>query len=555
MPLTKKFIFTEDIQFGKILSELINIDTITDIELRCGEVWLVDIKKGRYKYNLEDRPEEERKELDIVLEKLPRQIAIRMEEKYNEGNPIIDGECVYKDEGQLRINAIYNSLTGTDYPGIAIRKTTYGLRIDDDNIFDNDYVTKDFLNLMEVVLGSGCNVMITGLTGSGKTELLKYLARYIKKNEAIITIEDTFEAYLKRIYPEKEVLALKSSEKQTFSHLIRACLRQNPDWIMVSETRGEEVKDLMDAVGTGHHLISTIHSDSAINIPYRMVDMAKVDGYEATRMFRQIHQNINIGVYIHYYNDDDGSHRQVTEVSEFYTDPNGDPKSHLIYRFDYDKNKFVSECIVGEQTINKIKRCKIDTSKIKGIFLDAPTDKYAITLENIKQKLNESKDFDTALSVVLNALIDAVNAQTGTFWYLSKENDIIFPLKTNEGEDNLKGIMLLPGDGIAGNVIETGISTIIKDCSSDDRWDKSVDEKTGFKTNTMMAVPFKFNDKAYGCFEILNRKSDALFDDDDLNLLENLSNDLSRLFEHKKEQLINSLEEKCGFLILENKGD
>ena len=64
--------------------------------------------------------------------------------------------------------------------------------------------------------------MLTGITGSGKTELLKYIARYIRRNEAIITIEDTFEAYLKRIYPEKEVLSLKSTETQTFSDLIRA---------------------------------------------------------------------------------------------------------------------------------------------------------------------------------------------------------------------------------------------------------------------------------------------------------------------------------------------
>lgn len=357
------------VNFGKILSELIEIDTVTDIELRYGEVWVVDIKKGRYKYDLSLRTEEERKELNLLLENLPRQISLRMAVAYNEGNPILDGEHALEGKGQLRINAIHNALTEGVYPGIAIRKTTYGLRLNEENIFSDNYVTPDFLNLMEALLQAGCNVMITGLTGSGKTELLKYIARYIRANEALITIEDTFETYLKRIYPEKEVLSLKATEHQGFSELIRACLRQNPDWIMVSETRGEEVKELMDAVGTGHHLISTIHSDGAINIPWRMVDMAKVDGAEATRMFRQVHQNINIGIYIHYFNDEEGSHRQVAEVCEFYLDKDSNPKSHLIYEYDYGAGGYISDEIRSPAILNKIRRNKVSVEKIKGIFL------------------------------------------------------------------------------------------------------------------------------------------------------------------------------------------
>ena len=366
---TKKFTFSE-IDFGSILTELINIDSVTDIELRNGEVWVVDIEKGRYELDLSTKAEEERNELSILLDKIPRQIAIRMEFPYNEGSPILDGESVYKDKGQLRISAIHDSLTGGDYPGIAIRKTTYGLRLSEEKIKAGGYTTDDFLNLMSVLLSSGCNVMITGITGSGKTELLKYIARYIRDNEAIITIEDTFEAYLKRIYPQKEVLALKATETQGFRELIRACLRQNPDWIMVSETRGEEVKDLMEAVGTGHHLISTIHSDAAANIPWRMVDMAKVDGAEAQRMFRQIHQNINIGIYIHYFNDEEGSHRKITEVCEFYLNEKSEPTVHTIYEYDYKEGGFITDKIRSKSIINKIMRSKADTSKIKGVFLE-----------------------------------------------------------------------------------------------------------------------------------------------------------------------------------------
>ena len=562
MAETRKFEF-KPMDFGTILSELIDIPTITDIEMRNGEVWIVDIKKGRYKYNLGERSEEEQKELNQLLFVLPRQIASRMGVAYSAGQPILDGESVYKDIGQLRINAIDNSLTGTDYPGIAIRKTTYGLRLSDEHIFDDEYVTSDFLNLMEVLLGCGCNIMITGLTGSGKTELLKYLARYIPKNEAIITIEDTFEAYLKRIYPEKEVLALKANEKHTFSDLIKTCLRQNPDWIMVSEARGEEVIDLMNAVGTGHHLISTIHSDAAINIPWRMVDMAKVDGAEQTRMFRQVHQNINIGIYIHYYNDDEGSHRKVAEVCEFYVDGNGEPKSHIIYEYDYETRTYRSEKIVSSAIKNKIVRSKINSDKIRGKFLDGTNDKYAKVIKSVKEQIEtcikqgpnkQESIWESVIATGLRGIVNAVNAETGTCWY-ENENEIIYPIITyNAGE--LFGIRLHSGQGIAGAVIASGKPEIIEDCKKDSRWDKHSDERLGFETQTMVAVPFKLEGKVAGCVQILNRKNEVLFDMADLQFVQSLTDGISSIFDNYNNKIKPTMESLCKKLdSIEAKGN
>jgi len=125
----------------------------------------------------------------------------------------------------------------------------------------------------------------------------------------------------------------------------------------------------MEAAGTGHHLISTIHADSALNIPWRMVDMAKLNGSESERMFRQVHQNINIGIYIHYSNDENGSHRKVTEVCEFYLDENSKPQSHMLYEFDYNANSYQTSKIISKGILSKIRRSKADISKIKDIFI------------------------------------------------------------------------------------------------------------------------------------------------------------------------------------------
>ena len=221
----------EDIEFGKILYDLLMDDDITDIMIWASDIWITNINHGHYRFNLEDQSLDDIEEFQTLLKKIPRQLAIRMGKSYNDASPVIDGEALYINLGQLRFNIIHESLTADINPAIAIRKTLYQLRINSLNIIESKYADQNFINLMQVIVDAGCNTMIAGETGCGKTELLRYLAQWIRNNEAIITIEDTMEVYLKRLYPSKNILSLKSSKKMGFDLLLRACLRQNPDWI------------------------------------------------------------------------------------------------------------------------------------------------------------------------------------------------------------------------------------------------------------------------------------------------------------------------------------
>ncbi|MBR3250943.1 MAG: Flp pilus assembly complex ATPase component TadA [Erysipelotrichaceae bacterium] len=357
-----------DIEFGHILNHLLESGTITDIEIRSNGVWTTDITKGRTRLDTSGFTPEQIDEFYDIVGKLPQQLSHRMVVNYNEGNPILDAEAIYKNKGLLRINAIHETITGNS-AGIAIRLTPYNLRLSRKNILNSGYAPRPYLWLMKALIKAGCNSIFAGITGAGKTEALKFFARYIPPNDAIITIEDTREAYLELLYPQKDVLALKSSETQNFEHLIRASLRQNPDWILVSEARGREILELNEAVGTGHKIITTIHSDGVMNIPYRMVDMAKVDGQEADRLFRQIHNNIDVGAYIHYFNDEEGSHRKITEVAEYYIDEDNKPVQHMICEFDYQANDYVYHKIESPKIIRKLMRSKTDTGRMKGLFL------------------------------------------------------------------------------------------------------------------------------------------------------------------------------------------
>lgn len=369
MPETANQKVIGDVGFGIILTDLIESDTITDIQTRGNEIWVTDIYKGLHRVELNEYSDMAKEELNTLIDKIPHQIAMQMDSSFNEGSPMLDGEWIYKNKARLRFNAIHYAFTSDKKNAIALRVTPLGLRVNEETIFKDNYATEESINLLAALIASGCNVFIMGLTGAGKTELLRYISRFIKNTEAIITMEDTLEADLKGLYPEKDVLALKSSDRISYSDLLRSCLRQNPDWIIVSETRGQEIVDLLESVSTGHKIITTVHGDSAMNLPNRIIDMAKVDGSEANRMYKQVHTNIDIAIYIHYYNDESGSHRQIAEIAEFYLDKNGKPASHMIMQKDYVHNSYIYEPIKSFKIMNKIARGRTDIEKLKGVFI------------------------------------------------------------------------------------------------------------------------------------------------------------------------------------------
>ena len=90
----------------------------------------------------------------------------------------------------MMILPIHESIA-TNGIALVIRKTPAKIRLKEENLLKEDYVTKDIHDfLIQCVLGH-CNIMVCGETGSGKTEFVKYLASHTRENEKIITIEDT----------------------------------------------------------------------------------------------------------------------------------------------------------------------------------------------------------------------------------------------------------------------------------------------------------------------------------------------------------------------------
>lgn len=137
-------------------------------------------------------------------------------------------------------------------------------------------------------------VLVTGPTGSGKsTTLYTALELANDKSRKIITIEDPVEYRIKGLTQ----LQVNSDIGYTFASALRSILRHDPDMILVGEIRDEETARIaIQSALTGHLVLSTLHTNSAIGAITRLLDMglepfliaASVRGLMAQRLVRQL---------------------------------------------------------------------------------------------------------------------------------------------------------------------------------------------------------------------------------------------------------------------------
>jgi len=105
----------------------------------------------------------------------------------------------------------------------------------------------------------------------------------------------------------------------------------------------------------------------------------------------------------------------------------------------------------------------------------------------------------------------------------SKTGDLIFSVVVGANKKKLQGIKLPKGEGIAGYIMETGESLIIKDVSKDKRFSGRVDKHTRFRTRSIIGTPLKTDGKIFGVIELINRINDNRFSEQDLKLLSEIA--------------------------------
>ena len=271
----------KDSSFGPLLP-YIEDDQITDINFNGTDVWVEHLTKGIYKTDVQLTQE--------FVNQFSTRIANVVSDQLNKYHNVVEAET-----DELRISIIHHSVTNTGY-SISIRKTPPVMRLNDEEMLKTGYWTKEILNLLKHCIDAKMNMVFCGTPGAGKTELLKYLTQYIPIYEKVMTIEDNLEIHYKDINPGANCVELKVDEELfSYTKAIKTALRQNPQWVLLSEARSVEVKYLLECFSTGLHGLTTLHTDDTRKIPDRVANMMQ-DAYAASRLENDIYSFINVGI-------------------------------------------------------------------------------------------------------------------------------------------------------------------------------------------------------------------------------------------------------------------
>ncbi|MDD4989774.1 MAG: ATPase, T2SS/T4P/T4SS family [Candidatus Pacebacteria bacterium] len=132
-------------------------------------------------------------------------------------------------------------------------------------------VGRNYNVIMKVIKKPFGMILVTGPTGSGKTSTLYTILNLLNKDQVnIVTLEDPVEYFMSGINQSQ----VRPEIDYTFAKGLRQILRQDPNIIMVGEIRDEETADLaVNAALTGHLVLSTLHTNNAVGVVPRLLDM------------------------------------------------------------------------------------------------------------------------------------------------------------------------------------------------------------------------------------------------------------------------------------------
>jgi twitching motility protein PilT len=140
--------------------------------------------------------------------------------------------------------------------------------------------------LADIALSNRGMVLVTGVTGSGKSTTLAAMLDHINhtKSEHILTLEDPIE-FLHRDHKSSITQREIGTDTASFNDGLRAALREDPDTVLVGEMRDIETIDIaLKAAETGHLVLSTLHTQNAVKTLSRIIAVFPRDEQEMVRV-------------------------------------------------------------------------------------------------------------------------------------------------------------------------------------------------------------------------------------------------------------------------------
>lgn len=318
----RREIFHSIRQLG-ILQELIENPEITEIMVNGTEGIFIE-KGGRLK-KLEICFDSKEKLRQVIW-----QITAGCNRVVNEASPIVDARL---PDG-ARVNVVLDPVA-INGPILTIRRFP-PKPITMEQLLAMGALTGECRDQLKELVKAGCNILVSGGTGSGKTTFLNVLSGFIPQTERVITIEDSAELQIRNI-PNLVSLETRNANVEgckeiTIRDLIKASLRMRPDRIIVGEVRGKEAVDMLQSVNVGHSAMTTVHANSVRDVVSRLETMVLM-GMDMPLSAIRKQVASGFGLMIHLGRLKDGS-RRILEIAQPIGFAEGEVLMRTIYRFE-----------------------------------------------------------------------------------------------------------------------------------------------------------------------------------------------------------------------------
>jgi pilus assembly protein CpaF len=253
------------------LETLLQDDSVNDILVNGPQQIFVE-RAG--KLELSDVTFKDEKHLLRIIDKIVSAVGRRVDES----NPYVDARLA---DGS-RFNAMVPPIA-VDGSLVSIRKFKKD-KLGIDELVNFGAFSEEMAAYLQAAVACRLNVIVSGGTGSGKTTTLNALSSFIDNAERILTIEDTAELQLQQVHVgrmESRPPNVEGKGEVSPRDCLKNALRMRPDRIIVGETRGEEVIDMLQAMNTGHDgSMTTIHANNARDAVSRLENMIAMSGIE-----------------------------------------------------------------------------------------------------------------------------------------------------------------------------------------------------------------------------------------------------------------------------------
>jgi len=205
--------------------------------------------------------------------------------------------------------------------------------------------SSEMLAYMWYMVEHRASILVVGGTATGKTSMLNSISMFIQPTAKIVSIEDTKEL---RLPHEHWISGLArigfgvptaTGEKYgevTLFDLLRESFRQNPDYVLVGETRGEEAYVMFQGMASGHASMSTFHAGSVDGALKRLTS-------PPINLSPILLESLDIVITMAYAREKGKSARRIKEITEIVSvDPKtGEVKTNVVYRWDPAKDTFL----------------------------------------------------------------------------------------------------------------------------------------------------------------------------------------------------------------------